>query len=86
VKLTAALVKEQRVLFAVVLVKSYVLNSVERGQTIQAAQQFFPGYNIILMSQDGRGIPTFFGRRDIVGFLQSVPVNSLPWKEFTFAI
>lgn len=84
-KITAALVKEQGVSFAVVNVKGWALNPSERDSTANSFQAYFPGFNIILMSQGGSGRATFYGRKDIVRFLQNVPTHALPWKEFTFA-
>lgn len=84
-KVTAALVKEQGVSFAVVTVKGWALNLSERDSTANSFRACFPGFNIILMSQDSQGRATFYGRRDIVQFLQNVPTRALPWKEFTFA-
>ena len=34
------------------------------------------------MSQDGRGVPSYWGRPDIVRFLASVPINALPWRNY----
>lgn len=35
------------------------------------------------MAQDSRGVPTYLGRRDIVKFLAKVPVQAIPWREYT---
>lgn len=80
----AALVKEQGVTFAVVAVKRHVVDSNHtRNEVAVAAQMQFPGVPIVLMAQDGRGRPTFWGRRDIVRFLANVPVAALPWRHFS---
>ena len=84
-KVTAALVKEQSVSFAVVIVKSWAMNLSERDSTANSFRACFPGFNVILMSQDSSGRATFYGRQDIVRFLQNIPNHALPWKEFTFA-
>lgn len=84
-KVTAALVKEQGVSFAVVTVKGWVLSTSERDSTASSFRAYFPGFNIVLMSQDSSGRATYHGRQDIVRFLQNVPTHALPWKEFTFA-
>jgi len=84
-KITAALVKEQSVSFAVITVKGWALNSSERDGTANSYRACFPGFNIILMSQDSSGRAKFYGRQDIVRFLQNVPTHALPWKEFTFS-
>lgn len=76
-----ALVKEQGVTFAVVIVKSYVLNSTESEQIRNSFSQYFPaGIPIILMVQNTRGIPTYHGRPDIVKFLAKIDHRRLPWK------
>jgi hypothetical protein len=80
----AALVREQGVTFAVVVVKSHVVSSDSSRQ--EAMTEFgvhFPGVPVVLMAQDERGRPTYWGRPDIVRFLARVPVNRLPWKRFS---
>lgn len=76
-----ALVKEQGVTFAVVIVKSHVLNSSNRENVRNSFRQYFPfGIPIILMAQNARGIPTYHGRNDIVNFLSKIDHRRLPWK------
>ena len=41
------------------------------------------GCPAVLMAQDSRGVPRYFGRRDIVNFLANVLPEQLPWREFT---
>ena len=77
-----ALVREQGVEFAVVVVKRHVLNSPsQRDEAVQAFSIEF-GRPAVLMAQDSRGVPTYHGRRDIVRFLQNVLPEQLPWREF----
>jgi hypothetical protein len=47
--------------------------------TYAPAFQFVP---IVLMEQDGRGVPTYYGRPDIVRFLASIDFRRLPWKQW----
>jgi len=83
-KFQGALIKEQGITFAVVVVKRYVVdNHTEAEKTIKSFQVVFPGAPVVLMAQDTRGIPTYYGRRDIAKFLAGVPVNAIPWKEYT---
>ncbi|MDO5836097.1 MAG: hypothetical protein Q4P17_06275 [Methanobacterium sp.] len=83
-KFQGALIREQGVEFAIVIVKMHALNSNSRAQeTIVAFQRFFPGKPVILMAQDSRGIPKFYGRRDIVNFMANVPIEAVQWQEFT---
>jgi hypothetical protein len=75
-----ALVKEQGVTFAVVPVKPHILASASvRNSTIAGLQPHWPGAHIILMAQDARGTPKYFGKPDIVNFLVNTPVEALPW-------
>ncbi len=80
-----AVIKEQGQTFAVVIVKKHVLNNhSEANQAIQTfQQQAFPGIPVVLMAQDSRGVPTYFGRKDISKFLANVPMSAIPWKKYT---
>lgn len=80
-----ALVKEQEVSFAVVVVKKHIIqNSISAKETAVAFQPYFPGVPIILMAQDSRGIPTYYGRKDIVNFLSHIHPSRIPWKRYSF--
>ena len=79
-----ALVREQGVTFAVVVVKPHVLNANSQADEVAASfRPACPGVPIVLMAQDSRGIPTYRGRRDLVSFLSRVPVQAIPWKRYT---
>jgi hypothetical protein len=79
-----AVIREQGVTFAVVIVKQHVIDSsFEAGQTIAAFQPVFPGLPVVLMAQDYQGTPTYYGRQDIAGFLADVPLDAIPWNEYT---
>jgi len=83
-KFQGALVKEQGVTFAIVVVKQSVVDNRSTAEkTIQSFRSVFPGSPIVLMAQDRRGVPQYFGRRDIVNFLAKVPMSAIPWKEYT---
>lgn len=40
---------------------------------------------IALMAQNARGIPTYYGRKDIVNFLARIDMRRIPWKRYTFS-
>lgn len=85
-KFQGAVIKEQGQTFAVVIVKSHVLQSTsESNDARQSFSSVFPGVPIVLMAQDGRGIPTYLGRKDIVNFLANISVSRIPWKEYTYS-
>jgi hypothetical protein len=78
-----ALVREQGVTFAIVIVKSHVLQAPNQaGSAITSFQPLFPGTPLVLMAQDHQGVPTYYGRKDLVNFLSRVPMGSIPWKEY----
>lgn len=83
-KFQGALVKEQGVTFGIVIVKPRVLNNPSEADSMRAfGTRVFGPMPIILMAQNSRGIPTYSGRRDIVKFLANVPIQAIPWREYT---
>ena len=84
-KFQGAIVKEQGVTFAIVIVKHHILqSSFSRDETRQNLSPLFPGMPVILMAQDSRGTPTYYGRNDIVKFLSNISIDRIPWKEFSY--
>ena len=74
-----AVIREQGVTFAVVIVKRHVVdNRTTACEAIAAFQPYFPELPVVLMAQDAWGTPTYFGRQDIARFLANVPVNAIP--------
>jgi hypothetical protein len=79
-----AVIREQGVTFAVVIVRpSVIQNTFEAGRAIQSFQPVFPGMPVVLMAQDSRGNPTYYGRRDLSQFMSRVPLRAVPWKRYT---
>lgn len=84
--LEGAVVREQGVTFAIVVVKQHVVaNSISADESIASFRPFFPGLPIILMAQDHRGVPTYFGRPDIVRFLAGISISRIPWRKYSIA-
>ncbi|CAH6851093.1 MULTISPECIES: hypothetical protein [Vibrio] len=83
-KFQGAVIKEQGVTFAIVVVKKYVVDSAhESEKTINAFMHHFPGMPVTLMAQDSRGRATYRGRNDIVKFLANLHPSQIPWREYT---
>jgi hypothetical protein len=82
-KFQGAVVKEQGITFAIVIVKPHVLDSADREEVRGSFASTFPGVPIILMAQNSRGTPTYHGKPDIVKFLASIDFRRIPWKEYT---
>ncbi len=79
----AALVKEQGVTFAVVLVKSHMFNFItSKKDAISTYRPYFPGVRIILARQQPGGME-YYGDNKIVAFLSSIHHSQLPWKRYS---
>ena len=83
-KFQGALIKEQGVTFAIVIVKMSVLNSPnESGKAVSSFARYFPEVPIVLMAQDSKGTPKYRGKNDIINFLANTSLSAIPWKEYT---
>lgn len=78
-----ALVREQGVEFAIIVVKPHVVQCQSEGEQVISAWRARFGVPVVLMAQDGRGTPTYLGRPDIVRFLSRVPLRAIPWREYS---
>lgn len=79
-----AVICEQGVTFAVVAVKKHILDyAPDTADAMENFSDVFPGMPVVLMAQDGRGRPTYYGRRDIVNFLSRVSPGRIPWRRYT---
>lgn len=82
-QIEGAIIKEQNTTFAIVVVKREVLNDSYRAQdAIRNFSPVFPGMPIVLMAQDHRGTPSYYGRSDISRFMASVPLRAIPWRRY----
>lgn len=80
----AALVREQSQTFAVVVVRQGVLNNkLEANRLRTSFAPVFDNVPIVLMEQNHRGTPMYYGRTDIVDFLAEIDFRRLPWSEWT---
>lgn len=81
-----AVIKEQGITFAIVVVKPHILNSSQQASTARESfSPHFPGMPLILMAQNSRGVPTYQGRKDIVKFLASIDHRRIPWKKYSIS-
>lgn len=81
-RIQGAVIREQGQTFAIAVVKPHVVRCRSTAnQTIAGLRPTF-GVPVVLMAQDGRGRPTYFGPSDIVRFLSSVPLRAIPWQEY----
>ncbi|OCA02518.1 Hypothetical protein PYTT_1524 [Akkermansia glycaniphila] len=84
-----AIIKEQGVTFAIVIVKQSAMSTThaadETREALQAQIADFAGIPLILASQDSRGAFSYQGKPDIVRFLASISASRIPWKRYTYA-
>ena len=79
-----AVLREQGISFAVIVVKKHIIDDrMQATRMIGSLQPVFPGLPVVLMAQDARGQPTYYGRQDIAHFLARVPVSAIPWRQYT---
>ncbi len=82
-----SVINEQGVTFGIVVVQFNMLESYNRNKAdeliVQCQTSVFPGIPVVLMAQDNRGIPKYYGRKDIVDFLASIDYTRIPWKEYS---
>jgi hypothetical protein len=79
-KMQGAVIKEQGITFAIVIVTQSGMH--DPARTRAAFQGLFPGISLVLAHQDSRGLFEYQGRRDLVDFLASIDSSRIPWKEY----
>ena len=83
-RIQGAVIEEQGVTFAIVLVKKHIVdNTFSANEAIDNFYPLFPGLPLVLAAQDSRGRFTYYGRRDITKFLASIDAWRIPWREYT---
>lgn len=72
-----AVIKEQGVTFAVVVVKDHVAASnIQAADAVSAYERHFGVPAVVLGANNRR----YYGRRDLVNFISKVPVQRVPWR------
>lgn len=80
----AAAISLQGARFVVVLVsRELATNPGEADMLIADLRPRFGGVPIVLMGQDEAGTPTYYGDHELVDLLADVPVDRMPWKEYS---
>ena len=86
--LDGAIVTEQHITFAIVIVKSHVIDSSSSSESMRKSLSTIADFNglpLILASQDAKGLFTYQGRPDIVKFLAAIDASRIPWKHYTIS-
>ncbi|MWK55795.1 hypothetical protein GO594_07400 [Pseudomonas otitidis] len=83
-KFQGAVILEQGVTFAIVLVKHSITGSQHQAEETRGGfQPYFPGIPVVLASQDSSGRFRFHGRKDLADFLANIHPSQIPWAEYT---
>ena len=72
-----AVIKEQGVTFAIVVVKEHVIRSTFEAQRTRAALEMEFGMPVALWGDRSQNV---YGRPDLVRFLQRLHVSQIPWR------
>lgn len=81
-----AVIKEQNITFAVVIVKEIVLICRRRStEAIRSFSPVFPGLPVVLLAQDRRGRATYYGWKDLSNFLSGISISAIPWKRYNYS-
>lgn len=73
-----AVIREQGQIFAVVAVRKSVIDN----RSVLSFSNVFR-LPVVLMAQDSRGRPTYYGRPDIAKFLANVSLRAIPWRRYS---
>jgi hypothetical protein len=88
-KFHGAAICERGVRFAVVMVQPHIVTTPDKAEANRLIATFenrIFGAPVVLMGPDPLAhLPRYYGRKDLVEFLSTVPVNHIPWQEFTLA-
>lgn len=60
-----------------------IKNSGEADMAIERLQTSFGGVPVVLMAQNDKGSPTYYGDNEIVRLLAGIPLEEMPWKEYS---
>jgi hypothetical protein len=83
-KIQGAAISMQGVNFGVVLVgMDLVKNPGEADMAIETLRPAFGGVPVVLMAQKEDGSPTYYGDDDLVRSLAGVPIDKMPWTEYS---
>jgi len=79
-----AALTSQGVDFAIALVGMELVNSQgEADMAIETMSPTFGGVPVVLMAQKADGSPVYYGDDDLVRSLIDMPIENMPWKEYS---
>ena len=86
-KIQGAAISLQGVNFAIAVVDMGLVNTHgEADMAIERISPSFGGVPVVLMAQKEDGSPVYYGDEDLVRSLADVPIDKMPWKEYSTAV
>ena len=82
-KVTAAAISIAQMKFVVVLVDLTIASGPGEADLVVADMQSRFGVPVVLMGQEEDGTPVYYGSEDLKDRVAAVPVDRMPWKEYT---
>lgn len=83
-KVQGAAISVEGVNLAIALVGMELVNNPgEADMAIASMQPSFGGVPVVLMAQKEDGTPVYYGDEELVRSLAFVPVEKMPWKEYS---
>ena len=58
----------------------------EADMAIERISPSFAGVPVVLMAQKENGTPVYYGDEDLVRSLADVPIDKMPWREYSVAL
>ena len=86
-KIQGAAISLGGVNFVVVIVDMTLVTT--HGEADMSIESLSPGFGdipIVLMAQNEDGSPVYYGDGDLVRLLQDVPIEKMPWKEYSVSM
>lgn len=86
-KIQAAAISLQDVNFAIAVVDMALVNTPgEADMAIESISPSFGGVPVVLMAQKEDSSPVYYGDEDLVRSLADIPVDQMPWKEYSVSV
>lgn len=78
----SAIITEQGKNIAVVFVQPAVFkNAIDSTVIIKALLPVFKGMPVVLVTKNEEGVPAYFGRADLILFLETININEASWTQ-----
>jgi hypothetical protein len=58
----------------------------EADMAIETISPTFGGVPVVLMAQKDDGTPVYYGQESLVRSLADIPVDKMPWKEYSIPV